>query len=275
MKPKLLFLLAALMLHGTAIFSQQDTTLLNEIEITSSRTSSLYSESARVIRIITRDEIRNAPVSGINGMLEYVSGLDVRQRGAGDVQADISLRGGSFEQTLVLLNGIPWNDPQTGHHNLDIPIDLDAVERIEILEGPGSRIYGPNAFSGAINIITAENASDEIRISAEAGEHNTYKSNLNLNLNHRQFSHFIHAGKSTSGGYRDNTDYDISRLFLHSKLKIRNSKLGLQLGYLTKALGANAFYSARFPDQYEKIKTQFASMDFETGKKLRFSSYLY
>ncbi len=264
-----------MLLPTTILYSQQDTTLLNEVEISSSRAPALYSESARVIQIISKEEIQNAPVSSLSSMLEYVSGLDIRQRGAGDVQADISLRGGSFEQTLVLLNGIPWNNPQTGHHNLDIPFDLSAVDRIEILEGPGSRIYGPNAFSGAINIITGEKESDEIRMSAEAGEHDTYKSNLNLNFNQKRVSTFVSTGKRISGGYIKNTDYDISHAFINSKLKAQNSKFSVQLGYLNKAFGALAFFTPKYPDQYEKTRTQFASLKFESGGSMHFSPYVY
>ena len=86
--------------------------------------------------------------------MKFAAGVDCRQRGVDGVQSDISIRGGTYDQVLVLLNGIPLNDPQTGHNTLNLPVDIESIQRIEILEGPGCRIYGPNAFSGAINIIT-------------------------------------------------------------------------------------------------------------------------
>ena len=86
--------------------------------------------------------------------LQNVAGLDIRQRGVHGIQADVSLRGGTFDQVLILINGVKMADPQTGHHALNIPLNMDNIERIEILKGPAARIYGANAFAGAINIVT-------------------------------------------------------------------------------------------------------------------------
>ncbi|HID99484.1 MAG TPA: TonB-dependent receptor, partial [Thiotrichaceae bacterium] len=81
-------------------------------------------------------------------------GVDLRERGTFGVQGDLSIRGANFSQVLILINGIKVYDPQTAHHNLDIPVSLSDVERIEILNGHGSSIYGENAFGGVINIVT-------------------------------------------------------------------------------------------------------------------------
>ena len=127
---------------------------LDEIEVSAQRTPALYSQVARIISVIESKEIEAAPAQSVQDLLEYVAGVDVRQRGAEGVQADVSVRGGTFDQTLILLNGINITDPQTGHHNLNLPVSLAQIERIEVLEGPAARVYGPNAFSGAINIVT-------------------------------------------------------------------------------------------------------------------------
>jgi hypothetical protein len=131
----------------------------------------IYSSLARVVRTIGSAEILAMPAGTIQDILEHVTALDIRQRGSHGVQADVSMRGGSFEQVLILLNGVRINDPQTGHHNLNIPVNLPDIERIEILQGPGSRIYGPNAFSGAINIITREPGQAGISGSITGGEY--------------------------------------------------------------------------------------------------------
>ena len=122
-----------------------------------------------MVSVIPREEIEYAPVTSIQELLEYVAGVDVRQRGAEGVQADISIRGGTFDQTLILLNGVNITDPQTGHHNLNLPVSINQIERIEILEGPAARVYGPNAFSGAINIVTRQPDKTSWKLAIEGG----------------------------------------------------------------------------------------------------------
>ncbi|MBK6285263.1 MAG: TonB-dependent receptor [Draconibacterium sp.] len=109
---------------------------LDEIEISAQRSPALYSQVARIVSVIERKEIESSPAQSVQDLLEYVAGVDIRQRGAEGVQADVSIRGGTFDQTLILVNGINITDPQTGHHNLNIPVSLSQIERIEILEGP-------------------------------------------------------------------------------------------------------------------------------------------
>ena len=88
---------------------------VNEVVISSNRAQNL--KNITNIQIISLKEIENAPVQSIEDLLEYAMNVDIRQRGRQGVQSDISIRGGSFEQVLIMLNGIKLNDPQTGHHN--------------------------------------------------------------------------------------------------------------------------------------------------------------
>lgn len=97
------------------------------------------------------------------------------------MQADLSIRGGTFDQSLVLLNGVNISDPQTGHHNLDLPISISQIDHIEILAGPGSRVFGPNAYSGAINIVTKTAKNNSMDISSYAGEHGLFHTGLSVN----------------------------------------------------------------------------------------------
>ena len=69
----------------------------------------------KIVNVISQREIQNAPVQSIEDLLEYAVNIDLRQRGIDGIQSDVSIRGGSFEQVLILLNGIKINDPQTGH----------------------------------------------------------------------------------------------------------------------------------------------------------------
>src|SRR5690606_1414183 len=106
------------------------------------------------IQIIDRQQIEALPAHSINELLGYVAGVDLRQRGPFGSQADVSIDGGSFEQTLVLVNGVKVLDAQTAHNSLNLPIPTDAIERIDIIRGPAARIYGINRLAGAINIVT-------------------------------------------------------------------------------------------------------------------------
>ncbi|MDP4185283.1 MAG: TonB-dependent receptor plug domain-containing protein, partial [Bacteroidota bacterium] len=139
---------------------------LEAVQVSAQRAPVTYSQVARIVSVIERSEIEAAPVQSINELLKYLLNVDIRQRGQFGVQADVSIRGGSSDQTLILLNGININDPQTGHFNLDLPVSLESIQRIEILEGPASRVFGPNAFSGAINIITGTDLQNRVKLSA-------------------------------------------------------------------------------------------------------------
>ncbi len=118
----------------------------------------------RVITVISKKEIEALPVQSVDQLLDYIANVDVRQRGPLGVQSDVSIRGGSSDEVMILLNGINITDPQSGHHSLNLPIDFQSIERVEVLEGPGARIYGANAFSGAINFITGSEDESSVKV---------------------------------------------------------------------------------------------------------------
>ncbi len=265
----------------TQTFAQTDTSSVNkkvnlqEIEVSARRTPVLYSEMGRVVTVISKKEIEALPVQSVDQLLEYVAQVDVRQRGPLGVQADISVRGGSFDQVMILLNGINVTDPQTGHHSLNIPVDFQSIERIEILEGPGARVHGANAFSGAINFITGTSSTSGIKANLMGGYHGLYNFGANATIATKQFKSFIAANKLASDGYIDNTDFRAYNLFYQGQLNIDNEQVELQVGYTDKGFGSNSFYSARYPNQYEQTKTTFASLSFSSKSKYPFESSIY
>ncbi|MBN1989557.1 MAG: TonB-dependent receptor [Bacteroidales bacterium] len=259
-----------------ATFAQPDTVTvsknvdIDEVIVNSKRATSTYSEFTRVVTVISRDELGRVPAASLQQVLEQVASIDIRQRGGHGVQADISLRGGSFDQTLVLLNGVNISDPQTGHHNLNIPVDLDVIERIEILQGPGSRIYGAGAFSGAINIITSNGSESNARILANAGEHGLLGLTASASVGAQKAGLFLTASKKASEGYTPNTDFSASNIYLNSHLNLGSGQLGLQLGYQDKGFGANSFYTPKYPNQFEQVKALFSEVSYG-GTKSSFS----
>jgi vitamin B12 transporter len=263
------------------VFAQTDSSKvkmeydLDEVEVSVQRAPVAFSQVARIVSVISREDIEAAPVQSIQELLEYVLSVDVRSRGANGVQADISVRGGSFDQTLILLNGINVSDPQTGHHALDLPVSLKNIQRIEILEGPAARVFGPNAFSGVVNIITSSEGSSNLKLDASVGQYKMTDLNASGNLNTASWNQYLAFNRSSSDGYTDNTDYKIWNGFYESKLNTKPGTLDFQFGMTSKAFGANSFYTAVYPNQYEETKTTFSSLKFETGTKIHITPSIY
>ena len=263
------------------VFAQTDSTKvsmeydLDEVEVSAQRAPVAFSQVARIVSVIGRDEIEAAPVQSIQELLEYALSVDVRQRGVHGVQADISVRGGSFDQTLILLNGINISDPQTGHHALNLPVSFKNIQRIEILEGPAARVFGPNAFSGAINIITSSEGTNSLKIDVAGGQHKLADINVSGNLNTGSLNQFVAFNRMSSAGYIDNTDFKTWNAFYQNKLNTKPGTLEFQIGRTNKAFGANSFYTATYPNQFEETKTTFASLKFETGTKIHLSPSVY
>ncbi|MEE4196055.1 MAG: TonB-dependent receptor [Bacteroidales bacterium] len=262
------------------VLGQTDTTSirnhsLKEIVVKAEKSPAVYSQRSRVVTVVDRAALVQMPGSTINDLLENFSGMDIRQRGVDGVQADISFRGGSFDKNLILLNGVNISDPQTGHHSLNLPIDIEAVERIEILEGSGANIFGPNAFSGAINFITTGSQQNTTRAHLTLGDFGLFKGSLTSTYRIKNTSQFISASGSRSNGYTTNTDHEKYNFFYQLNHQGDYREIHFQAGYTHKQFGANSFYTPEYPNQYEETKTTFIRLKAETGKTLRISPVLY
>src|SRR5690554_3418175 len=255
---KKFIVLTILALSATYAYSQEDTTVFKEVFIQGNRIDIPVNQSTRNIDILTAEEIKRLPVRTINELLSHVGGVDVRQRGPFGNQADISIDGGSFEQTLVLINGVKLLDAQTAHNMMNIFIPLDAIERIEILRGPAARVYGINALTGAINIVTKSSSESFISVNTYAGSSFQEKEagdgdgiyggggiQLTGNFNTKKQNHLIALSQDLYNGQRYNTAQSNTRLFYSGKHKI-NDQNSLQWmgGYTYNDFGANGFYAA-------------------------------
>ena len=253
-------LLGGFTLHVQA---QMDTTQihpLSEVNVIATQPK-VASDALRIITTITAKEIQSLPVQNINELLDYLPGVDIRTRGSNGAQADISMRGGTFDQVLILLNGVNITDPRTGHANLDLPIDLNMVDRIEILQGTSMNLFGLSAFSGAINIITNSISQKKVKASVSGGDFGYFAPNVGIHYSKNKWKIMGAASYNQSTGYIYNTDYQYSNLFLQSSYT--DSVLGnwnLQLGGQLKAFGSNSFYSLNYLDQYEATKTGLVSL---------------
>ncbi len=272
--------------NGTCIFlvfsscffsAQEKTSDIDSIQIQNKLIVTPYKSVNQNISIITKADIANSPAKSIDEILQEIPGMDIRRRGANGVQSDLGFRGSSFEQVLLLLNGVRMNDSQTGHNTLNLPVDLDDVERIEIIKGPAARRFGQNAFAGAINIITKVSPKKNVKISAEYGDYESYNLGFKANLGNEKFAQTFQTNTNSSEGYRHNTDFDIRNVFYQNQLKIKNGNIGLQAGFSEKKFGANGFYSSpKATEQYEELQSSIISIAHQQSfKNVKINSNLY
>ena len=227
---------------------------LDDVEVTGSRAPLALGQAARMVTVLSRDEIQAAPVQSINDLLKYAVGVDVRQRGPIGAQTDIGIRGSTSEQITILLNGINICDPQTGHNAFDLPCDIMDIERIEILEGPAGRVYGTSSLVGAINIVTRTASSNKADVRLEGGSFGYLSAAGRLAMG----GHSLSANYTRSDGYSRaksgalNSDYSGGKVFYQGEYGHENLRLKWHAGLSTKGFGSNTFYSAKYDEQFEK-----------------------
>lgn len=249
--------------------------LINEIIVTAEKTPISFSNTAKVMRVINKEDLKNNSNVSIDQALRNVPSIDIRQRGTYGVQSDISIRGGHYEQSMIMLNGVNFNDPQTGHFNLNLPIDFESISRIEIIQGSASRTLGANAMSGVINMIVTPEDTNHIKVSAMAGQHGLNSQGLSANLVSKKTKHLISLSRGSSKGYIENTDFDNLNAYYFMNYNSQAGNYEFQFGYNTREFGANSFYTARFPNQFEANETALSSLKFESNSKIKFIPLIY
>ncbi len=190
--------------------------------------------------------------------LQLDPSLDVRRRAPVGVQTDLSIRGAAFGQTLVLLNGRRLNDPQSGHHSLDVPAPLDAVQAVEVLRGAGSTLYGSDALGGAVNIRTAAPESWSARLRLAGGSFGTQQQMATVSGKAGAVAQSLSVSRDFSSGFLPNRDFRNLAASSHTLIESRSGKTGVDLGYSDKPFGAQDFYGP-YPS-WERTKTWFASL---------------
>lgn len=259
---KLVFLVSALV-FSLGVNAQTDTTTqdLGEVLIQENRIQIPFSKQSRNISLVSKLQLETTPARSLAEVLSFVPGVDIRQRGVTGVQSDVSIRGGSFEQTLMLLNGIKLSDPQTGHHMMNIPVPLVNIDRVEVLKGPASRVFGQNAYAGAINVITELSDKRYARIQGYAGDFGMKGINFAGSLPVGNYKQNLAISYDDSNGHWYNSDYQVSNFFYEGGADLNdNNELKGMIAYTDRSFGANGFYSSSFPDQWESVQTTLASL---------------
>ncbi|SDX18063.1 iron complex outermembrane recepter protein [Lutibacter oricola] len=251
-------LLAVLITFSTSVFSQKDTVKLKEVVVKSNRISLPISENSRTVTIITAKDIAANPANNVTDLLQNVAGVDIRRRGVEGMQSDLYIRGGNFEQTLLLIDGVKMDDPQTGHHTMNAIIDLDNIETIEIVKGPAARVYGQNAMVGAINIVTKKINKDALKVKVGYGSYENQKISIGFQEKFNDNNGVLaQITKQKSDGYRSNSDFDNLSAFIKANI----SNYNLIASFSNREFGAENFYTSNPAfTEYEETQTSLLAL---------------
>jgi iron complex outermembrane recepter protein len=202
------------------------------------------------------------------GYLQLDSSTDLQQRAPDGVQADLSIRGSGEGQTLILLNGLRMDDVQSDHHDLDLPVPTESIERIEILRGAGSTFYGSDAVSGAINVITGPPTHSEVRVGGAVGNFGVNQESLSASFLTANLDEQLSLARDFSSGFLPDRDYRSLTIFSHSGAQTVLGRTLVMLGYGDKPFGADQFYGP-YPS-WERTKSWFAGLRQDLGSKTEF-----
>ncbi len=226
--------------------------ITDEILITSQQPERFLNSTAAEIKVISGEDISRLNAHSIPEILETIASVDLVEKGTPGSQADIAINGSSIEGVLVLINGIRVHDPQTGHFTMDIPVDLSSVERIEIMTGGGSSIYGSSASGGVINIVT-KMKSEGVLGSVSMGSYRSRKLNMSFakKFSRSNISLFLRGGRSD--GYRESSNMEYTGAYVTGSYDSDDWFVKWNIGLINKKFGAGNFF-APYP-AFEKTLT--------------------
>ena len=268
--------------HADSLRVTDKEATLDDVEVTGSRAPLALGQAARMVTVLSREDIQAAPVQSINDLLKMAVGVDVRQRGPIGAQTDIGIRGSTSEQITILLNGINICDPQTGHNAFDMPCDVSDIVRIEVLEGPAARVYGTSSLVGAINIVSLSpvpspnRERSKVQARMEGGSFGYFSTAGRISLP-SAISHLtssLSASFTRSDGYQRskagalNSDYCGGKAFYQGAYESEQVRLNWHAGISTKGFGSNTFYSAKYDEQYEKTTKLFTALQGDVRCKM-------
>jgi len=200
---------------------------------------------SRTMTILTREQIERLPVQSVADLLRLAASVDVRMRGVHGAQSDFAVRGANFGQVLVLVDGVRLNDAQSGHHNGDVPVPLDAVERIEVLYGPGSSLLGADAFGGTINVITRR-AVESPSLVVQGGSFGIASGRGQAGFQRGAVRESLAVSADRSSGFMYDRDYRTTIIRSRTAL---GAATNISIAYLGKEFGANNFYGGNAPSR--------------------------
>lgn len=258
MKKRAIIFIAVIILYPVLALTEEERSL--ERIVVKARSPYLTFGSAKNIysaEILTPLEIKNRHPDSPADVLNGTSGMDLRYRSTSGVQGDISLRGSTCEQAAVLIDGINVNDPQTGHHNLDIPLTAYDVERVEVVKEGDSSLYGAGALAGSANFVTKKPLKKAVNVDAIFGGYALFGQGVSLSLPGKDLSGRVSFEHKISKAARPNTDFEYKTASLYLNKDFSAATADTLFGYQKKDFGADSFYSNLYPQEEEHTETIF------------------
>ena len=230
---------------------------LDRIIVTPSRIQSAPGESGRSVTVLDPGMIQMSAYDAIQDVIGDIGGIDIRRRGPEGVQSDVNIRGATFEQNTVMIDGIKLNDPQTGHYTMDLPLTIFDTGRAEILKGPASSLYGANSFGGVINILTPPPEGKKFIVDAIGGQRDYFSGGASLSYPIGPVKNRFSIDWSRARPYIPDTEFNIMNF---SDSALINTDFGVYdffFGDSIKDFGAGSFYSNLYPNEEELTDTRF------------------
>ncbi|MCE2963706.1 MAG: TonB-dependent receptor plug domain-containing protein [Chitinophagales bacterium] len=246
-------------------FKTVDTVIINNVLLKNSL--------SRIVR--TKSDIEHTSSYTLIDELSKLPSVNIQSRGFLGSQADISIRGSTYEQVAILFNGIKINHPQTGHNNMMLPIPLEFIDQIEVIQNGNAKHHGANAFAGAIELNTMKPKKTQLTGQLSLGSYQTVSSSALLDIVKDKHWHKLGVSYINSNGYRSNTDNNTFQIYSENHLSLGTNNRWQ--AYATAAIhskkfGANGFYSLRFPDQYEELQSYFYNVGIK-NENFKFNGY--
>lgn len=250
-----------------ALAAQERTVPLDTVQVTAaSRTASEAAAATRGIEVITAEQIRALPARTVAEVLEWALAVDVMPRSP--ALADVAVRGGTFEQVLVMVDGVRASDAQTGHFDLSLAVPLDQVERIEIVRGPASALYGADAVGGLIHVVTRREGGGA-RARAQAGSWNTRAAALSYAAELGGVRADLGGEWQRSDGHRAGTDYEVASGRVALTVPVAGWTVNADAAHAARDFGADGFYGP-FPS-YEETRTTTGTLALRAAPDARFA----
>jgi iron complex outermembrane receptor protein len=230
-------LILALFFSANPLFAEQQA-LEEKVIVTANSYPVPFENLSRAVTVLTREDIGKLSARSVADIIAHATSVDLHSRAPLGLQTDISIRGSAFSQVLVLVDGMRINDSQTAHHNCDFPVPLQDIERIEVLLGPGSSIYGADAFGGIVNIITRRNA-ERASASISGGQNGFVEGSFSAGVRKGKLEQSVSASANRSSGFEYDSDFRSVALSARTNF---GENTAFYVSHVNKEFGANGFY---------------------------------